>query len=364
MRDFMKKRWRRECFIVSCFCMLFARVTVNAEIEAGNKGRGEPVFYFIPGQRVKSGTPIGKIKRPEYAWNKAKEAVYGKIAWYEAQYRCELEEEMELSGKEGDIWKLIWIFEPDPRFGTYENAEGIVTITIVEEDVSDDTVDVSVLEEAWNAFRTEEEQKKETEELGENLETEENTENSNVAEDPSNDRDGSEHKEDEIYESVSGVTSGPVKVTSDENITGNLLNGVGSAITGVGAVGNSGPGLEECYIEPDHFGEVGNIDSNQAEYNDASKEDAVFEDTGREYPAMVTENRGREESALTAQESSSYGSSFSEPVKAEETEKRKEVPDTGNDSFLMCWWILFLFTGLYVSFFVINRQKNRRVRHR
>ena len=352
MKDVMKKRWRRDCFIVSCLCILLARVTVNAETEPGNKGKGEPVFYFIPGQRVKSGTAIGMIKRPEYAWNNEKESVYGKITWYEAQYRCELEEDMELSGEAGDIWKLIWIFEPDPRFGTYENAEGIVSITITEEDVPDYTVDASVLEEAWNAFVPEDEQEKETEELGENLESEEKTENSIVVEIPSN--DGDTHKKDEIYESVSGITNGPVKVTSDEGITGNLLNGVGSAITGVGAVGNMEPGLEEWYIESNYSDEIENMDSNQTENRDAMKEDDFY-DAGRDYPVMVTENSDREESMLMAQESSNSGSSFSETEKSEKSETRKEAPKTGDTISTVFWKVLLLCSvAIIVTVYSLN----------
>lgn len=353
MKDVMRKRWRRDCFIVSCLCMLFARVTVNAEAESGNTGRGEPVFYFIPGQRAKSGTAIGMIKRPEYAWNKAKESVYGKITWYEAQNRCELEEDMELSGEAGDIWKLIWIFEPDPRFGTYENAEGIVSITITQEDVPDYTVDASVLEKAWNAFMPEDEQEKETEELGENLEAEEKTENSIVVEIPSNDRDG--HKKDEIYESVSGITNGPVKVTSDEGIPGNLLNGVGSAITGVGAVGNTESGLEEWYVESNNYSdEIENMDSNQTEYRDALKEDD-FNDTESDYPAMITENSDREESMLMAQESSNSGSSFSETEKSEKSETRKEAPKTGDTISTAFWKVLLLCSAaIIVTVYSVN----------
>ena len=217
----------------------------------------------------------------------------------------------------------------------------------------DYTVDASVLEEAWNAFMPEDEQERETEELGENLESEEKTENSIVVEIPSN--DGDTHKKDEIYESVSGITNGPVKVTSDEGITGNLLNGVGSAITGVGAVGNTESGLEEWYVESNNYSdEIENMDSNQTEYRDALKEDD-FNDAESDYPAMVMENSDREESMLTAQESSNSGSSFSETEKSEKSETRKEAPKTGDTISTAFWKVLLLCSAaIIVTVYSVN----------
>ncbi|MGN0355105.1 MAG: hypothetical protein ACI4EI_08530 [Muricoprocola sp.] len=346
MRDFVKKRWRRDCFIVSCFCMFFARVTVHAETEAGNKGKWEPVFYFIPGQRVKSGTPIGEVKRPEYAWNKEKEPVYGKITWYEAQSRSELEADMELSGDSGDVWKLIWIFEPDSRFGTYENAEGIISITITEEDIPDDTVDAGILEKAWKAFIKDEARETETEEVGEELENEEESENSIVVELPSNGGRELEDQNDEIQESVSGTTNGSVKVTSDKDIPGNLLNGVGRSITGVGAVGENELVIEEWYIEPDTSYEMENTGSVSFEDTQSSS----FEDTDKEYPSMASENSYREVSMPTVKER------YDVETKMAETEKENGAPETGDCASPMFWMSLCFLSAIII--FMKNRERD------